>query len=104
VFMDLQTRTYIMLNEYQQKDLALINNPSQWPSIVLPLVNRKRTLDNAPRCAFLVRNHNNRLYRLYLMNIWELQEDISLESQLRNVPSIEFESLEAMLEDGWEVD
>ncbi len=90
-----------MLNEYQQKDLALINNPSQWPSIVLPLVNRKRKLDNIPICAFLVRNHNN---RLYLMNIWELQEDISLESQLRNVPSIDFESLEAMLEDGWEVD
>jgi hypothetical protein len=88
-----------MLNEQQQADLKMISEPNEWPNvIILPLVNREER--NLPRCAFLVRGDGPNLYK---KNMFELVGGPLL-PQLADVPTTEFESFEAILEAGWEVD
>jgi hypothetical protein len=90
-----------MLGELQKKDLQIIKDTNNWSYFVLPIVNRSSEQPGkGPRCAFLVRGHGS---KLYLMNMWELHEG-SLEPQLADVKILKFDSFEAMLEAGWEVD
>jgi len=90
-----------MLNEHQEEDLKLIKDVAQWPNVVLPLVNRaNRRAGEAPPCGFLTQGND---CKLYLHNMFELETG-PLSPQLVGVPVLEFESLEAMLEAGWEVD
>jgi len=87
-----------MLSEYQKADLAILKDPNDWPNVVLPLV--KRGDPSGPECAFMVRGHGS---KLYLHNMFALETGM-LSPQLAGLPTKEFDSLEAIIEDGWEVD
>jgi hypothetical protein len=79
-------------------DLNVIKDTNAWPNVVLAMVKRAPT--GMPQCAFLVAECGS---KLYVKNLFEL-EDGPLMPQLETVEIIEFDSFEAMLEDGWEVD
>lgn len=87
-----------MLDEYQQQDLAILQDPNQWPNIIIPMVFRKSP--GMPDCGLLVKGLGS---KLFLKNMWELKTGI-LRPQLEGVPTLEFDSFETMLEAGWEVD
>jgi hypothetical protein len=89
-----------MLNEYQQKDLAIITDPTEWGSMVFAMVKRSAVVGESLQCAFLVKGHGP---KLYLKNLFELEGGL-LSPQLVGVPTTKFETFEAMLEDGWEAD
>jgi hypothetical protein len=90
-----------MLNDDQKADLAIITDHNQWASIVFAMV--KRGDNRWPDCAFLVKGHGPKLYHKNMFELFEL-EGGPLSTRLVGVPTIEFESFEAMLEAGWEVD
>lgn len=87
-----------MLDEYQQRDLQTLNDPNEWPSAILPCIQRKDAGRN--NCAFLVRGQGP---KLFMKNMFELVNG-PIAPQLIGVPTMEFDSFEAMLEAGWEVD
>ena len=91
-----------MLTESQEEDLKIINNPDEWPhEVLLPLKNRTTAQPgDMPDDAFLVRGSGP---KLYMENLFELK-DGPLLPQLVGLPVLEFESFEAMLKAGWEVD
>jgi hypothetical protein len=93
---------YMHLDERQQEDLKIISNPEEWfHNVVLPLKNlTNRQPGEMPQSAFLVRGQGS---KLYLKNIWALETGPLL-PQLVDVPVLEFESFEAILKAGWEVD
>lgn len=88
-----------MLSEYQQQELQFLNNPLEWPNVIIACIERSKP-PGERRCAFLVHNCGP---KLFVKNMFELV-DGPLQPQLMGVPTIEFESFEAMLEAGWEVD
>ena len=90
-----------MLNEHQEEDLKLIKDIAQWPNIILAMVNRaNRQPGGMPECGFLTQDND---HKLYLKNMFDLDTG-PLSPQLVGVPVLEFDSVEAMLEAGWEVD
>lgn len=86
------------MTDHQIENLSIIIHSDDWPNVVLPMV--KRGNPKGPECAFLVRNHGS---KLYLHNMFALETGL-LEPQLVELPTKKFDSFEAIIEDGWEVD
>jgi hypothetical protein len=87
-----------MLTERQKIDLKIIQDTSNWDSVVFAMV--KRNSCSLPECAFLVKGLGP---KLYCKNMFELEPGYLMD-QLVGVTTIEFENFETMVESGWEVD
>lgn len=79
-------------------ELRMMSNPMLWPNLALPLVNRKnRKSHEGPICGML----NGSGPTIYLINMWDSSHAGKRWDEL---PQKTYESFEAMVEDGWEVD
>lgn len=87
-----------MLNESQKKDLELIRDQSEWSGDLLMFIHRERGKEN--RHGFLVKDGGPKLYE---GNAFDIAYE-SPRTQLKDILAIEFESFEALLEAGWEID
>lgn len=86
-----------MLNKQQQDQLKILNNP-EWPNFIIPLVLYSDC--SFPKSAFLIHGDGCKLY----MKDMYLLEEGELVPQLKDIPIIEFENFEMMLETGWEME
>ena len=78
-------------------DLEMMNTPSKWGR--WPLLPVVRDYKSDPNSGVMVYG----ILRVYHVNLWELGTGVLAEI-LRDVPSVEYDSLEAIIEDGWKVD
>ena len=79
----------------RQQNIDLINDHHQWGgSLILPVVRREGRKSIS---GVILKRESS---RVYLINIWEIADPTSMEA----FPSVKFGSVEAMVDDGWEVD
>lgn len=82
----------------READLIMLNTPSEWPSVVLPLT--KAMPDYGPPNVGLVVACRHTVYHV---NMFALA-DGALDPQLERAEKSVYASYEDMLDDGWEVD
>jgi hypothetical protein len=93
------------------EDLEFMRHPGRWPaSFSLPLVKRgdpSRKPGEMPQAGFLAQPSiaiptPEPKPVVYLVNIWD--EEALKGKKLSELPKAEYDSLMALVEDGWEVD
>tara|TARA_Y100000310_G_scaffold259334_1_gene267991 strand:+ start:535 stop:777 length:243 start_codon:yes stop_codon:yes gene_type:complete len=78
-------------------DLEMMKAPNKWERWPLLPIVRDHKLD--PNTGIMVEG----ILKVYHVNLWELKTG-SLADILKDVPSVEYDSLEGIIADGWKVD
>ena len=82
-------------------DLEMMNTPSKWGQWPLLPVVRDRKL--TPNTGIMIHGVDSVILRVYPVNMWDLGAGI-IEELLKDVPFVEYDSLEGIIADGWKVD
>ncbi len=82
-----------------ESEIKMMRNPNVWPRWpVLPVVNRNEP--GWPECGIMI---NECKPIVYLIGMFELKAGVLSES-LKDVKKAEFQTYEALIQAGWEVD
>lgn len=91
------------INQMFPDHAAMIRDPGQWPKWpLLPVVNRKPV--GMPDGGVLIAGDpTNTVYRI---NLWSVPSGVVKDTIVNNpdIPRTTYDSIEAMLQAGWEVD
>lgn len=89
-----------MMNDEQiAQEVTWIEDRNKWPMWpILPMKHLDRTYNDDNKHGILT---FNRLNRVYLLSIFDFKKDVSIGDTLKDTPYEEFESVEAMVREGW---
>ncbi len=80
----------------EQRSLEFMKTPGKWPA--WPFLPLKRSLDQRPCMGLLIESDGNVLPVVILRNLFDY------ETPLSKCQKVEYDSLEALVADGWRVD